>query len=926
MDPQRFELVQRLYQRFRAVPAAERDRALSEECGDDRELRVEVESLLASSDESFLETPAWQQTPITRDHEIEPARFDLPDQIGSYRIRARLGEGGMGIVFLAEQEGTGRDVALKVIRPGFSSPEARSRFAREAKLLARLRHPGIARIFEAGVHGEGDGALPFIAMERVQGPSLLEYVREVELDDRQKIELVLPICEAIDHAHHQGVVHRDLKPGNILVDLSGEQPQAMVVDFGIARALDSSAATSLRTRPDQIVGTVRYMSPEQAQGRDVDARADVYALGVVLYELLSGQPPHVLENCALPEAVRIVCEEDVTPLRTHGSRFGGDLDTVVGKALEKDPSRRYASASDLAADLRRTLSHEPIQARPPSTLYRLQKFTRRNRALVAALGIVFIALTTATIIAATAAVSEKSERLRAERALKAEAEARADAQRDRDTARREQRAAEEARQAAEAARQEAEAARAEAEVQVRTTQEVNDFLNQDLLAASDPYQTRDRELTVRDLLDRAAEKLEGRFPDQPLVEAALRNTLGTAYAGLGRFDLASPHFDRLLELTQAHRGEEHVDTVLAMTMVAVNHDRSGRTSEAEPLHRRVLEIRRTTLGNDHRDTLDAVNNLAAWMFYRGRFEEARQLWSELLERRSELEGEDAAGTLNVSVNLAYLYVVLGRLEEAEPMYRHVLEVRLRTLGEEHPSTLRVRNNLAGLFDRARRYGEAEAEFRAIIEVQRRTLGDDHPDTLLSLNNRASVLKRLERLDESEALYREVLERRRKTLSDSHPHTLLSINNLAVLLDERGSREEAAALYHEAMRVMRATIGAGHPDTVNVTGNLADMLWGGGQRDEALKLLDEAEALAEADAAADPARRRELTFRKARLQVRGGDFTDAEPALVGLREALEADPAASRDLLRIVLLELANVYAATDRPDEAQACRAAASGR
>ncbi|MEQ8762874.1 MAG: tetratricopeptide repeat protein [Planctomycetota bacterium] len=916
MDRKRFQRVQELFLRLRTASKEERERLLAEAGEEDPSLQAELEALLADAEESFLETPAWQRTPITRSPEEGGRELGVPPVIGGYRIRERLGEGGMGIVFLAEQESTGRDVALKVIRPGFSSPETRARFEREAKLLARLRHPGIARIFEAGVHdADGDAALPFIAMERVPGPSLLDYLRDTELDEREKIGLLLPICDAIEHAHRQGVVHRDLKPGNVLVDTSGEVPRAMIVDFGIARALEASQATTLRTRPDQILGTVRYMSPEQAQGLEVDGRSDVYALGVVLHELLTGEPPHRLEGCSLPEALRIVTEEDIAPLRAHGTHWPHDLEIVVGKALEKEASRRYASAAELAADLRRVLAHEPIHARSPSVLYRFQKFSRRHRALVASLTIVFLILTVATVVASRAAWSERIQRQKVQRALSAEETARAEAQRQREEA-------EESRRIADVARQKAEDARVEAERQVQVTQEVNDFLNQDLLAASDPYLSRDRALTVRELLDRAAEKLEGRFPDQPLVEAALRNTLGTAYSGLGLFQEAGRHFERLLELTRAQRGEEHLDTIRAMVLVAVNLDRLGKAQESEPFHRQVLSLRRTRLGDDHPDTLDAVNNLAAWCFYRGGFEEAGQLWQELLERRRELEGEDATGTLNVMVNLAYLYVVTGRLEEAEPMYRHVLERRREKYGDDHPATLRVRVNLAGLYDQAQRWEEAERELVSILEAQRRTLGEDHPDTLLSLNNTASVLKRLGRIDEAERLYREVLERRRRTLGDRHPHTLLSLNNLAVLLDRRRQYDEAAQLYQEAVAGMRATSGTAHPDTLNVSGNYADLLGSAGRHEEALKLLDESLDQA-ATAGAGSSALQALRFRRARLLARAGRREEAETELADLREALAKNAKAPRDLRRWVLLELADLYEASGRHEDAAACRAEA---
>ena len=409
---------------------SDRARFLDGACGRDAGLRAEVERLLAAHDgaRGFLEEPAAiaaGAVPETRSPGfVEGAR------IGRYRIRRRIGAGGMGVVYEGEQEQPHRTVALKVLRPGIASGSALRRFRREAELLGRLRHPAIAAIYEAGTHGDpsapgGEEAVPFFAMELVEGRPLVEHADAKGLGTRERVGLFVRICDAVEYAHREGVLHRDLKPGNILVDESGHPK---VLDFGVARSTDSDLrATTLRTRVGEILGTLPYMSPEQLAGDPdlVDERSDVYALGVVLYELLAGRLPHDLANRSLPEAARILGEEDPTPLSSVSRLFRSDLDTIVGKALEKEKGRRYASAANLAADLRRYLEDRPISARPASAIYRLRKFADRNRILVAGVCAVFLLLV-AGLSASLVFKARSDENARIAKSNEEEAKKRAD--------------------------------------------------------------------------------------------------------------------------------------------------------------------------------------------------------------------------------------------------------------------------------------------------------------------------------------------------------------------------------------------------------------------------------------------------------------------------------------------------------------------
>ena len=847
----------------------------------------------------------------------------LPAAIGRYRILRLLGEGGMGAVYEAEQEQPRRTVALKVIKTTWASSELLRRFEQESQALGRLHHPGIAQVYEAGTADSGFGVQPFFAMELIHGKPLCEYAEANHLDVRKRLALMIQVCDAVQHAHQRGIIHRDLKPGNILVDENG---QPKILDFGLARVTDSDAQATRQTDMGQLLGTLAYMSPEQvlADPLAVDTRSDVYALGVIFYELLARKLPYTLTR-HLHEAVQTIRQQDPAALSSVSRTYRGDIETIVTKALEKDKERRYASAADLASDIRRHLDNQPISAIPPSTAYQLQKFVRRHKALVAGIAAVFVAL----LAGVTASTWEAA---RARSAEKSALAAQQVATRERDRAVTSESQAEQDRNRAVASESQAVRDRniaveqkKRADTAAATSAAVNDFLQNDLLAQASnlkqagPGSTPDPDIKIRTALDRAAARIEGKFPNQPLVEASIRQTIGRTYTDLGVYAEAERQFQRAVDLKRQALGPDHADTLDAQAELGTALYRDFKYAQAEPFMTKTVESLRRLLGENDRKTLNSINVLGFIYMYQKKYAQAEPLLTGTLELERRLFGDDDLLTLDTIAALTAMFTAEGRYAEAEKLLVIELEARRRVFGAENPSTVGTMNNLAVAYTNDGQYAQAEQLLLQVMEIQARVRGVDHPNRLATMSNLAVLYAREEKYEDAEQLLTKALEARRRTQGQEHPATLITMNSLAVAFAGDRKFEQAETLLTNLAEIRRRVLGPLHADTLN------SLTWLGYVRLQLKKCAEAEPPLREALAGLDKTTpndwRRFSAESMLGESLAGQDkYAEAEPLLLsgrsGLIERQSAIPATSKYNLENAGTWIVQLYENWGKPEKA----------
>ena len=800
MDPATIRSANDLFHLAADLPPDERRRFLDEKCAGNTALRDFVQELLAEDDAPTrgpLDSPLIAGQP--RDD------TPMPTHIGRYEIVRVLGEGGMSVVYEARQQSPSRTVALKVLRPGVLSPELMRRFQHEIQVLGQLQHPGIAHIYEAAVAQSSIAPniqipQPYFAMELIRGRSLTAFALANNLSIPDRLELVAKVCDAVQYAHQKGVIHRDLKPANILVpdrtatsasdtDLS---PHPKVLDFGVARMAADPTVATMNTEAGRLIGTLAYMSPEQVGGHveETDTRSDVYALGVILYEVLSGELPFAVTQVPLHEGVRRIREDQPQRLSTHDAAFKGDIETIAARAMARDKSRRYQSAADLAADIRRYLRGEAIEARRDSALYVMRKFVGRNRAIAAAAAALFIGL---SLFAAYAF----SQARRYEKLSVKEHDARVAAE------------------------------------------SVKEFMD-GIFDLATPAPGRGYDLSLVDMLDDATARLEnGELKDEPDVEAEVRDKLATTYDNLDLMSRAARHRAWLVEYHRKRHGGKSEALLLSLASLARTYSEAGEFAKSNATFTEAIKLCREIRGKDAR-YYDTIGKLGETFLRERNFRNALihgEIAAENLER---LTGPDSVETASAYFLLAGVYYNLNRTDDMHRAYERSIAAFDKS-APDSPAAIRARWHYALDTLAVRSPQEAEKHLQATIDLSTARHGADGPESLNARRAMGVLLTRMGRHDEARTILSQALgtarDVRRWVLSSEG----LIVQDLARCLHAMGRTEEALRELETTRARLERYRGTAYGRVVNIIAQSADLYEGLGKPEAAAAALEEAAA-------------------------------------------------------------------------------------
>lgn len=756
----------------------------------------------------------------------------VAERFGDYEILKEIARGGMGVVYRARQVSLNRTVALKKILSGqLAGDEDLKRFQIEAEAAGQLDHVGIVPVYD---FGQVDGQYYF-SMGFVEGDDLAYRIRDRPMEAEAAAAMMIKIAQAVGYANAKGVIHRDLKPSNVLLDTQNEPK---VTDFGVAKQQGNE---SEMTAQGQIIGTPSYMPPEQAagQGDEVDQRSDVYALGAILYALLTGRPP--FQAATAMETMIQVLDQEPVPVSQLNASIPRDLETICLKCLQKEPAKRYVSAETLAEDLQRYLDDEPIVARPPTRAEQLGRWVRKNKATAIGTGLVAGTLIVATLVSVSFAIEASRQRDLAsdqrDAAESAEAKAREQAN-----------IAEAQTELAEKQRVVAEDKTAEAQQKAKDLQTIVDFQSEQVsgidvegVGASfrnsllselgmQPEEVADGDFTgmALQILDRhifrpTLKSIDSDLADQPLVQSQLLQMMAETYIGFGLIDEANAPLTRALLIRTSELGPEHPSTLESTSSMGRLTWMRGKYEEAVPYFTEALETRTRILGEEHPETLESLHNMGVVLRKMGDFEGAMKYLSKALEARRRVLGDEAFGTLETINMTGVLLFENGRSNDAAPFFEEALAARRKVLGEDHPSTLESFNNMGALFKSLRKYKEATPYLAKALEGRKRSLGSDHPMTVLSMKNMGMNLASQRRFDEAFPFFEEALETHRRTLGENHPMTLSSVNAMGGLLMNLRRYEEAEFYFLKAVEGRRRVLGNEHPYTFRTVHSLSTVL-------------------------------------------------------------------------------------------------------
>jgi serine/threonine protein kinase/Tfp pilus assembly protein PilF len=785
-DPARWPRLAAILDQALTLDAVQRSAFLDRACTGDAELRAHVDRLLAGDLMAFLDSPAAAlAAPLVASPDLPAGDPLVGTTVGAYRVLGRLAAGGMGAVYLAERaDGQFRQrVALKLIKRGMDSEEIHRRFLAERQILAGLSHPCVARLLDGGVTAD---ARPWFAMEYVDGEPITAHCERARLGTAERLRLFEDVCRAVRYAHQNLVVHRDLKPSNILVTADG---QVKLLDFGVAKLLHEATGDETLTRAGTQVMTPEFAAPEQVRGESITTATDVYALGAVLYELLTNVRAQRLERTSPTEMERVICtavpEAPSTAVarafpadRDRSRQLRGDLDTIVLKALQKEPRRRYPSADALLADLERYREGLPVQARPDSRLYRAGKFASRHRGAVAATLAVFAALVAGLAVAARQATVARRE--------------------------------------------------------AATATEVRNFVK-GLFNVATPAESRGRQITAAELVERGTRQVDSALARQPEVQLELLHFLGEVNRDLGLFSLADTLFQRSTALARRLYGTGGLAEAKELAGWGTVAFFQAEYPRSESLLRSALEIRRQRGVDD--STLGAnLSDLAMTLQSRGAYAEAESLFLQSLAISRRLYGENHAETANDLANVGDVRWHARDIPGADSVYREALAIRRRLLAPDHPQVLASMHGLAGALQVEGKLVEAESLERRAVAGERKVYRGAHPELATALQQLEQILEDRGKYAEAESVLVEALAVRRRFLAPDHPETRALQAGLGVLRYRMGDLRGAETATREALTSDERSLGPDHPTTLTIRQNLGAILNGLGRTAEAEPLL------------------------------------------------------------------------------------------